>query len=116
MVKARWTIPINMRLEDKPVLDAALNIAKEEGTNITKIFRRALYEFVGRKVESSGMKKMDEFLDRSSMSDPIFNRVLTPKELRNWPEVDLVSAAKQIRARKEELDSELRRRGFYFKW
>jgi hypothetical protein len=116
MVKARWTIPVNMRIEDKPVLDAALNIAKEEGTNVTKICRTALYEFVGRNVRSAGMKKMDEFLDKSAMSVPTYNHMLTPRELRSWSDDSLLDSAKLVRSRQQELDSELRSRGYFFKW
>jgi hypothetical protein len=104
-----------MRSQDKPVLDAALAIAKIEGTDITTIVRNALAEFVKTKARTEG-RKMDEFLDGSVISNPISNRVLTPDVLRRWPERDLLDAAKVVRARKEELDSELRRRGYYFRW
>ncbi len=76
-----------MRAQDKPVLDAALSIAKNEGRDITSVFRIALAEFVKTR---SGMKegrKMDEFLDDSS-ENPLCNRVLTPEELRNWSEAE----------------------------
>src|ERR1022692_2468040 len=111
----RWTVPINMRSQDKPVLDAALAIAKIEGTDITTIVRTALAEFVKTKARAEG-RKMDEFLDHSEMSNPIYNRVLTAHELRRWSESDLLDAAKVVRARREELDSELRKRGHYFRW
>src|ERR1017187_1816083 len=99
----RWTLPINMRSQDKPVLDAALAIAKIEGTDITTIVRTALAEFVKTKARAEG-RKMDEFLDGSAISNPISNRVLTPYELRRWTENDLLNAARIVRARKEELD------------
>jgi len=96
------------------MLDAALNIAKSEGSDITNVFRTALAEFVKNRVSSEG--RIDEFLDDSAISDPIYTRVLTPAELKNWSEIDLLAAAKLIRSRKEEMDSELRRRGFFFRW
>ncbi len=116
MVREHWTIPVNMRLEDKPVLDAALNIAKEERTDITKIFRTALSEFVGRRAGSADTRKIDEFLDKRAMSDRICNQILKPAELRNWSDENLLEIAKVVRARLEELDSELRRRGYFFRW
>jgi len=103
-----------MRSQDKDVLDAALRIAKSEGSDITTVFRTALAEFVRTKNRSEG-RRMDEFLD-DSKSGPIYNRILTPRELRTWSEVELFGAARVVRARKEELDSELRRRGYFFKW
>jgi len=116
MAKARWTIPINMRLEDKPVLDAALNIAKEEGTNITKIFRTALVEFVRRKSQGREVRKMDEFLDDSKESVPSCNEILTPVQLKVWSDADLLNMVRRVRSRKFELDHEIRRRGFFFDW
>ena|SRR5579862_6124372 len=111
----RWTVPINMRLQDKSILDAALRIAKNEGSDITTVFRSALAEFVRTRALPEG-EKMDKFLDNSEMSDPIYNRILTPGELRKWTDSDLLGVSKRVKARREELDFELRRRGYFFKW
>jgi hypothetical protein len=111
----RWTVPINMRSQDKPILDAALRIAKNEGSDITTVFRTALSEFVRTRTLPEG-EKMDKFLDNSEMSDPIYNRILTPGELKKWTDSDLLSVSKRVKARREELDFELRRRGYFFKW
>jgi len=111
----RWTIPINMRQQDKPVLDAALIIAKSEGSDITTVFRSALAEFV-RMRALPNERKMDEFLEDRTMSNQVYNRVLTPHELESWSEARLLDAAKLIRSRKDELNAELRKRGFFFKW
>ena len=78
VVRPRWTVPINMRLEDKPVLDAALIIAKEEGTDITKIFRMALLEFVRTRAGSAEVRKIDEFLDKSAMSSTLVQSNIDP--------------------------------------
>jgi len=112
----RWTIPVNFRAQDKLILDGALNIAREEGTDITKICRTALAEFVRKRAGLEGMKKIDEFLDNSVMLNPIHNRMLTPQELGNWSDNDLLEVARSVRARQEELNAELRKRGFYFRW
>jgi hypothetical protein len=111
-----WTIPVNFRVQDKSVLDAALNIAKIEGKDITSVFRAALLEFIERNALQTGGRRMDEFLDISEMSKPVYNRILTPQELVSWSESSLLDAAKLIRSRKDELDAELRRRGFFIKW
>jgi len=71
-----------MRSQDKPMLDAALNIAKSEGSDITNVFRTALAEFVKSRGSFEG--RIDEFLDDSALSDPIYRKVLTPAELKNW--------------------------------
>jgi len=109
-------VPVNFRPQDKSVLDAALQIAKAEGTNITSVFRAALTEFVGRNSLRTGSQKMDEFLDKSEMSNPVYNRILTPQQLEHWSESSLLNAAKLIRSRKDELNAELRKRGFFFRW
>jgi len=111
-----WTVPVNFRAQDRSVLDAALNIAKNEGSDVTSVFRTALSEFVGRKNLQHEGPKLDKFIRDSVMPEPIFNKVLTPKILGLWSESDLLSAAKKVRSRKWELDCELRLRGFDFDW
>jgi|SRR5579862_8732087 len=112
----RWTIPINIRQQDKPILDAALLIAKNEGSDITTVFRTALAEFIRIRESQSEGRRLDEFLDDSEILNPFFNTVLTPAELRNWSEARLLQASKLIRSRKEELEAELRKRGYFFRW
>jgi len=41
---------------------------------------------------------------------------LTREELKTWEDSDLIYVAKSIRARKQELEVELRRRGYHFIW
>ena len=114
--KPRWTVPVNMRLQDKLILDAALEIAKREGSDITTVFRNALEEFVNKRARTNTVK-LDSFLDNSIMiQDPIYSRVFTPTELRSWSETSLLDAAKRIRSRKEELDRALREKGYFFRW
>jgi len=112
----RWTIPVNIRQKDKPVLDAALAIAKADGTDLTSVFRIALAEYVSArhgKPGDSGSEKVDEYFDSSSR---ITSKLLTPAELRQWTDSDVLTLAKRIRSRKQELEFELRRRGYYFRW
>ncbi len=116
--RPRYTVAVNMRLEDRPVLDSLLLIAQKEGCNITSIFRTALTEFVNRKNAQKGEigSKLDDFLAGPILPDQIYRQVLTPVELKGWSEDELLRTAKVIRGRKEELDSELRRRGHFFRW
>jgi hypothetical protein len=111
----RWTIPVNIRSKDKPILDAVLNIAKSEGVEITTLVRTALAEFVTRRNGGSS-QKLDNFLADPALSEPFYYQVLSPSKLNGWDEEELLRMAKLIRARKEELDSELRRRGYLFRW
>ncbi len=86
----RWTVPINMRLQDKPILDAALDIAKRGGSDITTVFRAALAEFVRTRSRVAEGVKLDEFLDDSELSrNPICSRILIQKELKGWSEKSL---------------------------
>ncbi|HXQ91791.1 MAG TPA: hypothetical protein VN739_02200 [Nitrososphaerales archaeon] len=112
----RWTIPINMRSRDKPMLDAALEIAKIEGLDLTSIFRNALQEYITSRLDSlkdDGIKKMEEYLDSSSV---LHSLLLSPDKLKGWTDSEVVTFAKLIRARKEELEIELRKRDYYFRW
>jgi len=93
-----------------------VTIARDEGNNVTSIFREAIAEFVKTRARSAEGKKLDEFLKDSAMSSTLRNRILTPAELKNWSDDSLLDAAKLVRSRQAELDSELRRRGYFFKW
>lgn len=63
-----------MRTQDKPVLDAALEIAKHEGSDITTIFRTALEEFVKTRSTKTTLK-LDEFCDGSQLNlDRIYDQ------------------------------------------
>jgi hypothetical protein len=63
-----------------------------------------------------GSKKMDDYLDLTSRGVVPMLKLLSPEELKRWNDSDVLAAARQVRSRKEELDSELRRRGFHFRW
>jgi len=115
----RWTIPVNIRQQDKPILDAAFVIAKTEGINITNVFRNALTEYVRVRQKASkhgASERMDNYLGLSSFGLVVHSNLLTPEDLRQWTDADVLTVAKQVRARKQELESELRRRGYYFRW
>jgi hypothetical protein len=116
--RPRYTVAVNMRFEDRPVLNALVLIAQKEGCNITRIFRTALIEFVNRKnaQNSEAGQKLDDFLESSILPNKTYHQILTPAELKGLNEYELDRMAKLVRARKEELDSELRRRGNYFRW
>jgi hypothetical protein len=86
-----WTIPVNFRAQDKSVLDAALNIARSEGRDITSIVRTALTEFIKRNGLEHEIRRIDEFLDGSEISKPTYNEVLTPAALKMWTDQDLLN-------------------------
>jgi hypothetical protein len=118
MPQPRFSFPVSFRAVDKPIFDALVGIAREERCNLTSVFRTALTEFVKSRTEKEqAWRKLDEFLvNNSAMAEPIYNRILTPSELRSWTDSEVLCAAKLVRARKEELDLELRRRGYLFRW
>jgi len=98
------------------MLDAALEIAKIEGLDLTSIFRNALQEYITSRLDSlkdDGIKKMEEYLDSSSV---LHSLQLSPDKLKRWTDSEVVTFAKLIRARKEELEIELRKRDYYFRW
>jgi hypothetical protein len=113
-LRPRYTVAINFREQDRPLLDAAVQIAKDEASDLTGIMREALRQYTKSKLKSGNIK-MDEFLDHV-VTDPIFGTVLSPTKLRGWADTDLLHFAKLVRGRKQELESELKKRGFHFVW
>jgi hypothetical protein len=112
-----FTFPVSFRQVDRPIFDALVSIAQKEGRSASNIFRTALTEYAESKTRSdSAGRKLDEFFDKSVMSAPVYHEILTPAELRRWTEGDLFHAAKLVRGRKDEIDHELRRRGYVFRW
>ncbi len=64
-IKPRYVFPLNFREQDKEILDAAILLAKEEGSDLTGIMREALRQFTDSKKSkmNGGLRKMDEFLE-----------------------------------------------------
>jgi hypothetical protein len=117
--KFRWTHPQNFRSQDKALLDASLDIAQRERTDLTNVIRRALQEYVAHHSEREmSDPRLDEFIkDPMFKALPSISRILTPKELGEWGDESLLLVARNVRARKMELDGELKRRGFLqFMW
>jgi len=112
-LKPRWVHPLNFRAEDKAVLDAAVLIAKKDGSNLTNVIRDALRAYTTEKLQGEIDQKLDEFVNGYY---PHYRKMFTPDELRGWIEADILDIARLIRARKQELEFELRRRGYYFQW
>jgi hypothetical protein len=106
---------VTFRQVDQPIFDALVAISHEQKCNLTSVFRIALSEFVKTKSKETG-QKLDEFLENSAIAEPIYNRMLTPAELRSWSDSEVLRAAKLVRARKAELDLDLRRRGYFIRW
>jgi len=112
-LKPRWVHPLNFREEDKAVLDAAVLVAKNEGSNLTNVIRDALKIYTTAKLQGDGYHKLDKYVN-----DPFlyYRKMLTPEELREWIDTDVLDIARLIRSRKQEIEFELRKRGYYFKW
>jgi hypothetical protein len=45
-----------------------------------------------------------------------YKKLLTPEEIKGWHDSEVLDLAKHVRARKEELQMELARRGYHFRW
>ena len=118
VLKPRWVVPLNFGSGDKPLLDNVMFLAKKEETHITEIIRDALLEYTRRKLdlcEASGTHTIDEFM-ASNLKDNSLAGILTREELRAWQDSDVMHFAKIVRGRKQELEFELRRRGYHFSW
>ncbi len=106
---------MNFRAQDKETLDAAVQIAKDQGSNLTEIIRIALKEYTEARAKTTAITRIDDFLDKSRVN-PQLVEVLNPSILKEWPDGEAIRFAKLLRARMQEIDFELRRRGFYFDW
>ena len=118
-LKPRWVHPLNFREQDKQLLDASIETAEKERIDFTSLCRRALQEYVDLHFEKDDcIPKLDEYLrDPSFKALPSITRLFTPKELGGWSDETLLLVAKNVRARKMELDSELKKRSFLlFQW
>jgi hypothetical protein len=118
VLKPRWVVPLNFRFEDKPLLDSVVLLAKKEELNLTGIIRDALLEYTRKRLdlcETSGTHKIDEFVGTDLKRD-FPSGILTREELKTWKDSDLLDVAKSVRARKQELEIELRKRGYHFIW
>jgi hypothetical protein len=118
VLKPRWVVPLNFRSGDKPLLDNVIFLAKKEELRITDIIRDALIEYTRRKLdlcEASGTHRIDEFI-ASNFKEDSLSGILTREQLKTWQDSDVINFAKMVRARKQELEFELRRRGYHFSW
>ena len=118
-LKPRWVHPLNFREQDKQLLDASIETAEKERIDFTSLCRRALQEYVDLHFERDDcIPKLDEYLkDPSFKALPPITRLFTPEELGEWSDETLLLVAKNVRARKMELDSELKKRSFLlFQW
>jgi hypothetical protein len=118
LVLPHYTIPVNIRPRDAPTIEAAKEIAQRENKQMTAIFRQALEEFVARRKMGEMSVKLEQYFGSECVPTNItLEKVLLPSELKNWTDKDLLSLSKKVRARSQELDRELRRRGFLlFRW
>jgi len=96
-------------------LDAAVLVAKMEGSNLTNVIRDSLKVYTTTKLQGDANEKLDRFVN-SSESDRCYRKQNTPAELKGWIDADVLDLARIIRARKQELEFELRKRGYYFRW
>ena len=113
-LKPRWVHPLNFREQDKAILDASVLIARREGSDLTNVIRDALREYTTSKLKNDQRQKLDIFISDVGLAS--YKRLLIPEELKAWSDAEVLDLAKLIRARKQELELELVRRGYYFRW
>jgi hypothetical protein len=106
-LKPRWVHPLNFREQDKQLLDASLDTAEREHTDFTNLIRRALQEYVALHSRKA-IPRLDEYIkDPTFEALPPITKLLTPKELEEWSDENLLLVAKYVRSRRMELDCEL---------
>jgi len=57
MPKQRVTLSISVPMEEIPLVDEAAKIAKQEGTNLSQIFRKAIMEYLEEHRQREGDEK-----------------------------------------------------------
>ena len=93
-------------------MEAALEIAHAENKQVTSLFREALEEYVQKRKPGAGSLKLERYLGTELLITSSLEKVLTREELRTWSDQELVSIAKKVRARVQEIGPELKRRGY----
>jgi hypothetical protein len=119
-LKERFVHPQSFRSEDKSILDEAVALARQENSNLTQIIRDALKFYLHSKmIKGTSERKLDEYLEdgvNPKSSNLSIYRVFKPAELATWSDQDLVLFARLLRSRRDEVDSALRKRKYFFKW
>jgi hypothetical protein len=78
VIKPRWLHPQNFRGEDREILQAALDIAERDKTDLTGIIRTALAEYVKKAQQRPGKNsKLDEFLKDSQFVGENYREILS---------------------------------------
>ena len=115
--QARWTLAVNIRQSDKIILDSLMEIARDDRSDITKVVRGILTEYVKSYLASRGEATTGEAkIDRYLQSPSAVTKILTRDELAEWSDSDVLFLTKTLKSRMQELDCELRRRGYRFTW
>ncbi len=103
----RYTIAINIRKQDKFILDSLISLSQSDRCDITTVARRALeYDVQNRRKTAGedGARKMDEFIagNSSYSHEDLFSTLLTPEILKEFSDSEIMSFAKIVRARRQE--------------
>jgi hypothetical protein len=113
-LKPRRVHPLNFTEQDKAIMDAAVLLAKREGIDLTGVIRDALKEYTASKLRDEAGQKLDSFIRDVGLSS--IKKLLTPEELKALCDAEVLDLAKLVRARKQELETELTKRGYHFRW
>jgi len=111
-------LAVNLRSQDKFILDGLVTLSQIDRCDITTAARRGLEYYIQyrkKKSGDNGTKKIDEFISEIPHRD-MLSTILTPDLLKGLSDSEIMLLAKIVRARRQELDAELRKRGFYMKW
>jgi hypothetical protein len=61
-LKPRWVHPLNFREQDKEIMDAAVLLARREGSDLTTVIREALKMYTTSKLREDASQKLDSFI------------------------------------------------------
>ncbi|MFI5420242.1 MAG: hypothetical protein ACHQ1H_04685 [Nitrososphaerales archaeon] len=115
VVQPHFTVPVNIRPQDRLLMDAALEIVRNENKSMTWLFRQALQEYVEKRKIGKGSLRLEEYFETlRPQATGSLEKVLSREELAKWGDQELLATAKKVKARVEELQAELKRRGFLF--
>jgi len=95
-------------------MDAAVLLARKEGSDLTNVIRDALKVYTEAKLRGDAGQKLDSFIRDLGLSS--MKKLLTPEELKALCDAEVLDLAKLVRARKQELEFELVKRGYHFRW
>jgi hypothetical protein len=107
--------------ETRETWEAFKAIAKRDGyRSASDLARKIIADYVKAHLGSNDQFILTKWSDERTANDtfalPTIGEVLTVERRGKWSDDELVQVAKAVKGRKQELEAELKRRGYWWEW